>query len=79
MTDSSYNGYTNFETWNVSLWISNDETIYDHAKENANLGYRRWAKRFIDEFGEYITGDGIAWLHDDIDTDKMDEVLKELN
>ena len=77
-TDTTYNGWANYETWNVALWIGNDETIYRHARINRNLGCRRWAKRFIDEFGEYITGDGVAWLHDDIDTDEMDEMLEEL-
>ena len=77
-TDTTYNGWANYETWNVALWIGNDETIYRHARINRNLGYRAWAKRFIDEFGEYITGDGVAWLHDDIDTDEMDEMLAEL-
>ena len=77
-TDTTYNGWANYHTWNVALWISNEEMIYRHAKENKNLGYRKWAKRFIDEFGEYSTGDGEAWLHDDIDTDEMDEMLAEL-
>ena len=76
--DTTYNGWANYHTWNVALWIGNDEMIYRHAKANQNLGYRKWAKRFIDEFGEYITGDGVAWLHDDIDTDEMDEMLAEL-
>ena len=75
---TTYNGYANYHTWNVSLWIANDETIYRHARANKNLGYRKWARRFIDEFGEYITGDGISWLSDDIDTDEMDLVLAEL-
>ena len=78
MTDSTYNGYTNYHTWNVALWIANDEMIYRHARANKNLGYRKWAKRWIDEFGEYITGDGIAWLSDDVDQDEMDLVLEEL-
>ena len=78
MTDTGYNGYANFATWNVSLWIANDEMIYRHAKLNKNLGYRKWAKRFIDEFGEYITGDGISWLSDEVDQDEMDLVLEGL-
>jgi hypothetical protein len=72
------NGWANHATWNVALWIGNDETIYRHAKANQNLGYRAWAKRWIDEYGEYITGDGISWLSDDVDTDEMDEMLAEL-
>jgi len=76
--DTTFNGWANYHTWNVALWISNEEMIYRHAKENKNLGYRKWAKRFIDEFGEYITGDGISWLSDDVDTDEMDEMLAEL-
>lgn len=25
MPDKTYNGYTNYETWNVALWIDNDQ------------------------------------------------------
>lgn len=74
----TYNGYASYHTWNVALWISNDETIYRHARANKNLGYLKWARRFIDEFGEYTTGDGIEWLSSDVDIDEMDLVLKEL-
>lgn len=28
MTDNSYNGWTNWETWNVVLWIDNEYAIY---------------------------------------------------
>ena len=78
MTETTYNGYTNYHTWNVALWMANDETIYRHARANKSLGYRKWAQRWIDEFGEYITGDGISWLSDDVDQDEMDLVLEEL-
>ena len=74
----TYNGYTNYHTWNAALWISNDETIYRHARANKNLGYRKWAKRFIDERGEYSTKDGVLWLDPAVDTDTMNEMFKEL-
>ena len=28
-----YNGWTNYETWNVKLWIDNDEGSYNYWKE----------------------------------------------
>lgn len=30
-----YNGYTNYETWNVSLWIDNNEGDYDEVQSQA--------------------------------------------
>ena len=28
MAEEGYSGYENWETWNVSLWLSNDEGLY---------------------------------------------------
>ena len=33
LTDTEYNGWTNYETWNVALWIGNDEGLYNLARE----------------------------------------------
>jgi hypothetical protein len=27
-----YNGYTNYETWNVALWIDNEQWLYEEVK-----------------------------------------------
>lgn len=31
----SYNGWTNYETWNVNLWIDNDEGMYSTVRDRA--------------------------------------------
>lgn len=77
-TATDYNGWTNYETWNVSLWIQNDEMIYRHARQNRNLGYKDWARRFRDEFGEFATPDGVEWLDPAVNLDELDDMLAEL-
>jgi hypothetical protein len=34
MTDTKYNGYTNYETWNIVLWLYNDENIYNDLRHS---------------------------------------------
>ena len=31
----SYNGWSNYETWNVALWIDNDKGTYNLVREQA--------------------------------------------
>lgn len=33
MADKGYNGWSNYETWNVKLWMDNDEGSYNYWKE----------------------------------------------
>ena len=46
MSESGYNGYSNYETWNVSLWLGNDESLYEWfdsmLKEEIETNYDDW-------------------------------------
>lgn len=33
MTQKEYNGWTNYETWNVKLWIDNDQGLQEYWNE----------------------------------------------
>jgi hypothetical protein len=38
-TDTKYNGWTNYETWNVALWLGNDEGSDRYWREVAQECY----------------------------------------
>ena len=35
MTGAKYNGFTNYETWAVNLWLQNEESSYNEFRELA--------------------------------------------
>lgn len=34
MSEKSYNGWSNYETWNVKLWIDNEQSEYEYWREH---------------------------------------------
>ncbi len=73
---ASYNGWRNWETWNVALWIGNDEGLYSEAKRFRHKGYKALAES-LREFSTK-TPDGAAWNDSGLDIEALDEMLAEL-
>tara|TARA_B100000212_G_scaffold328327_1_gene292489 strand:- start:582 stop:884 length:303 start_codon:yes stop_codon:yes gene_type:complete len=76
--DTTYNGWTNYETWNVSLWIGNDEGLYNIAREYRHLGYSAFANLMMDILDSAATPDGVAWNDDALNICELDEMMEEL-
>jgi outer membrane receptor for ferrienterochelin and colicin len=53
--DISYNGWENYETWNVALWINNTENLYHLAMEAGDY------EAFVELVGNATTGDGVKF------------------
>jgi hypothetical protein len=81
----TFNGWANWETWNVALWIANDEGLYNMALEFSSYKAFRESLRELagDEVGYrtaaigFQTPDGVAWNDSGLDVDRLDEMLKE--
>ena len=56
--DFLMNGWKNYETWNVTLWIQNDEPLYRLAL--ASAGFQSFMNQLI-EWGCTETQDGVKW------------------
>ena len=72
MTDTTYNGWKNWATWNVALWLGNDEWIYKIARRCVR--YADLVDR-LEEYGMFRTPDGASYNDPDLDTHALDEWL----
>lgn len=75
MTDTTYNGWTNYETWNVSLWIQNDEGLNDFVKGCTD--YNEVIEGLYD-CGSKETPDGVKWNDPKINRFELNEMLQDL-
>ena len=80
MKTESYNGWANYETWNVALWIGNDEGLYNFAREYRRHGYKAFTEALKELGGEIAlqTPAGVAWNDSGLDIDALDEMMGEL-
>jgi len=72
-----YNGWTNYETWNVSLWVENEEGMYLEMVKN-----RPFSANSAREFVESLMPDGTPDFDDttgDYDDVNWDEIAESFN
>jgi hypothetical protein len=59
INDTTYNGWANYETWNVSLWLQNDEGLYNLAAECGD--YETLVDCLYNDYGVKETKDGVKF------------------
>ena len=67
MTDREYNGWTNWETWSVALYVGegviDEDSIRDAVKEHEGDAYAvgQWVRELVEEYAtEGLDGAGLA-------------------
>ena len=76
IAEKGYNGWSNYQTWNVALWIGNDEGLYDLARNFSD--YDELANVLFMEYGVKETRDGVKWNDPKINRFELNEMLGEL-
>lgn len=78
--ETGYNGWANYETWNVALWIGNDEGLYHLARDfrNRSNPYPQFAATMREDFEATETPDGVAWNDSGLDIDELNTMIAEL-
>ena len=76
MTTETYQGWKNYSTWNVALWLGNDEGMYNLARGYAEHGYKSLSHLLVELFGPE-TPDGVNWQSSELDIIELNEMLLE--
>ena len=79
----TYNGWANRATWNVTLWMQNDEFLYNTAKacvtycETCDTPYDAFI-RCMNNCQREVNGYGFRWDDETINRDEVNEMMKDL-
>ena len=75
LTDTTYNGWTNYETWNVALWLGNDEGLYNMARMYKEHGYKSLSHMLMEM--STSTPDGVKWNDTNLNICELNDMLSD--
>jgi hypothetical protein len=67
LSDQTYNGWANYETWNVALWLQNDEGLDEIICDSDVTSYEDLLEILYD-CGSKETPDGVKWNDPKVNT-----------
>lgn len=75
--NNTYNGWANYETWNVALWLNNNEALYFAMLDAIRNGARTYedVREVMGLTGE--TKDNVAWDDLALDVAELDAMIAE--
>ena len=76
----TYNGWANYETWNVALWMQNNQFLYNTAvacveyKSDDETPYTKFIRN-MHNVDKICTNDGVKWDDELINQDEINEMM----
>ena len=77
MVSETYNGWSNYETWNVAVWLQNDFGFYSGAIMCQH--YRDFIWLCVDGVMPPMTPDGVYFDDRRVDHEALDDMIRELS
>ncbi|NBV29374.1 hypothetical protein EBS02_10260 [bacterium] len=84
-TQETYNGWANYETWNVALWMQNNMFLYNTAVacvEYHDVAFETAYEKFIRNMhnvDDLTTGDGVSWDDELVNHDEINAMMLEIH
>lgn len=66
MSDETYNGWSNRETWALNLWLSNDQGLYEMVNERVRDARTEHALDNEEPYNGYLAGEVIKDLWEEL-------------
>lgn len=80
----TYNGWANYETWNVSLWMQNNMFFYNTAiacveyVSDNETPYQKFIRNMTN-CEQFTTRDGVSWDSKLINHDEINEMMIDMH
>ena len=73
--ENTYSGWTNYETWNVALYIQNEEPLYRVATKCDSYSDFLLKSSYM---RDVKTPDGVLWHSSKLNWDELNAMIREL-
>jgi hypothetical protein len=74
---TTYNGWANYPTWNVALWLSADEGLYQVTMDAQHKGDPYLVVvDMLTEYGVYQTPDGVSYTDKRLNIRELNRMIE---